>query len=128
MAASAEDRETRSLLRSSVDGADDDGSDVLPLVDGAAASTMSKLGHWWARLLHMFGGNFLGAIMLVYFLQGSRVGFTNLAVDYYYQDASAGLGREHRRPAKRWQRQLHENWAIEGNSGSNPGSLIQIVQ
>ena len=92
MAANAEDRETRSLLRSSVDGADDDGSDVLPHVDGAAASTMSKLGRWWARLLHMFGGNFLGAIMLVYFLQGSRVGFTNLAVDYYYQDASAGLG------------------------------------
>ncbi len=93
MASSADDRETKSLLRSSADGADDSG-DALPRVDAAlgSASTMSKLRHWWARLLQMFGSNFLGAIMLVYFLQGSRVGFTNLAVDYYYQDASAGLG------------------------------------
>ena len=47
---------------------------------------------WWAGLLRLFGANFLGAIMLVYFLQGARVGFTNLATDYYFQDGAAGLG------------------------------------
>lgn len=92
MAAVPDDRETKSLLRSSID----EGS-AAPRIDahalGLAPTTpMSKLRHWWSRLLDMFGGNFLGAIMLVYFLQGSRVGFTNLAVDYYYQDTSAGLG------------------------------------
>ena len=91
MASGTGDRETNSLLRSNSDGADDDSNAPAP-VDGHALGPMSKLRRWWSRLLRMFGGNFLGAIMLVYFLQGSRVGFTNLAVDYYYQDASAGLG------------------------------------
>jgi MFS family permease len=95
----ADDRETKSLLRS---GDDDDGGsgggggDALPRVDasalGSASTSLGQLRLWWARLLQMFGGNFLGAIMLVYFLQGSRVGFTNLASDYYYQDPVSGLG------------------------------------
>ena len=47
---------------------------------------------WWGRLRQLFGTNFLGSIALVYLLQGSRVGFTYLATDYYYKDPVDGLG------------------------------------
>ena len=98
MAHEQDDKETKSLLRSS---SDEDcshagGGGGAVRLDAAAPPTtgspIARTRRWWRALLRMFGGNFLGCIMLVYFLQGSRVGFTNLAMDYYYQDPVSGLG------------------------------------
>eukprot|EP01047_Picozoa_sp_COSAG01_P022035 COSAG01_NODE_1297_length_10848_cov_60.004279_9_plen_324_part_00 len=53
---------------------------------------VSGARRWWSAMHALFGGNFLGSIAVVYFLQGSRVGFTYLATDYYYRDPVDGLG------------------------------------
>ena len=61
----------------------------------AAAAHPNRAGGvlgWWRRLNGLFERDFLGCIGLVYFLQGSRVGFTHLATDYYYKDPVDGLG------------------------------------
>eukprot|EP01050_Picozoa_sp_SAG11_P022298 SAG11_NODE_4182_length_2024_cov_3.049351_1_plen_319_part_10 len=48
--------------------------------------------HWWHKLQVEFGFNYLGSIMLVYFLQGAKVGFVYLATDYFFKDPKpAGL-------------------------------------
>jgi hypothetical protein len=47
---------------------------------------------WLCGLRSQFGGSYLGAIMVVYLLQGAKVGFVYLATDYYFKDTERGLG------------------------------------